>query len=102
MHCSEYLAETDLQKNSLQTVNHPHAIIYPAFSNFFVFHLKFVPGATISRGRRAWSESDDDEQVEKQVESSPIRENSAEMRESDGDVRESGDKLDGAAVNDEE
>ncbi|XP_015889352.2 protein CTR9 homolog [Ziziphus jujuba] len=63
-----------------------------------------VPGATISRRRQAWSESDDDdddEQVEKQPESSPIRENSVEMRESDGDVRDIVDKLDDA-VNDED
>lgn len=66
--------------------------------------MKVVPGATISRRRQAWSESDDDdddEQVEKQPESSPIRENSVEMRESDGDVRDIVDKLDDA-VNDED
>ncbi|KAF3439669.1 hypothetical protein FNV43_RR17947 [Rhamnella rubrinervis] len=58
-----------------------------------------APGATISRRRRAWSESDeDDEQVERQPESSPIIEDSV-----DGEVRGSGGKQDGdGAVNDED
>ncbi|KAK1365184.1 TPR-containing nuclear phosphoprotein that regulates K(+) uptake [Heracleum sosnowskyi] len=42
------------------------------------------PSAT-NRKRRAWSESEDDEPIMRQPESSPIRENSAEMQVSDGD-----------------
>ncbi|WOH08975.1 hypothetical protein DCAR_0728426 [Daucus carota subsp. sativus] len=38
-----------------------------------------------NRKRRAWSESDDDEPTTRHTESSPIRENSAEMQVSDGD-----------------
>lgn len=42
------------------------------------------PSAT-NRKRRAWSESEDDEPIMRQPESSPMRENSAEMQVSDGD-----------------
>ncbi|KAL8119913.1 hypothetical protein AgCh_017146 [Apium graveolens] len=38
-----------------------------------------------NRKRRAWSESEDDEPITRQPESSPTRENSAEMQVSDGD-----------------
>ncbi|KAM1173948.1 hypothetical protein TB2_026133 [Malus domestica] len=55
-----------------------------------------------ARRRRAFSESDDDEQPEHQPESSPVRENSAELQ-SDGEGREGGgDKLDGDAALDDE
>lgn len=54
--------------------------------NFFVLYILKVenPSAT-NRKRRAWSESEDDEPVMRQPESSPIRENSADMQVSDGD-----------------
>lgn len=42
------------------------------------------PSAT-NRKRRAWSESEDDEPIVQQPESSPINENSVEMQVSDGD-----------------
>lgn len=54
--------------------------------NVFVLYISKVenPSAT-NRKRRAWSESEDDEPITQQPESSPIRENSAEMQVSDGD-----------------
>lgn len=51
-----------------------------------------APSAAINRRRRAWSESDDDEPLDRMArERSPLagdRENSAELPESDGEVRE--------------
>jgi RNA polymerase-associated protein CTR9 len=51
-----------------------------------------APSSAINRRRRAWSESDEDEPPEMmQRESSPPagdRENSAELPESDGEIRE--------------
>lgn len=47
------------------------------------FNLKAVPGPTVGRRRRAWPSDDEDEQLEGQPESSPIRENSV-----DEEVRE--------------
>ncbi|KAF6139198.1 hypothetical protein GIB67_040345 [Kingdonia uniflora] len=46
------------------------------------------PSSAINRRRHAWSESEDDEPAERPVESTPIRENSAEIPESDGEARE--------------
>ena len=55
-----------------------------------------------ARRRRAFSESGDDEQPEQQPESSPVRENSAELQ-SNGEGREGGgDKLNGDANLDDE
>ncbi|XP_042498406.1 protein CTR9 homolog [Macadamia integrifolia] len=48
-----------------------------------------VPSSTINRRKWAWSESDEDEPAERQPESSPNRENSTELPESDGEIRES-------------
>ncbi|KAK7328850.1 hypothetical protein VNO77_22976 [Canavalia gladiata] len=58
-----------------------------------------APSSTISRRRQALSESDDDEPLQRQ--SSPIRENSADMQESDGEIRD-GDKTNGDDASDEE
>ncbi|KAL5098317.1 hypothetical protein RYX36_002644 [Vicia faba] len=44
------------------------------------------PSSTISRRRQALSESDDDEPIIRQ--SSPVRENSVDMQESDGEIRD--------------
>ncbi|KAM1290863.1 hypothetical protein EV1_017847 [Malus domestica] len=46
-----------------------------------------VAAQSTARRRRAFSESGDDEQPEQQPESSPVRENSAELQ-SDGEGRE--------------
>ncbi|KAF2304094.1 hypothetical protein GH714_027132 [Hevea brasiliensis] len=60
-----------------------------------------APSST-SRRRRAWSESDDDEALERKPQSSPVRENSAELQESDGEIREDVDKQHGDAAMDDE
>ncbi|GAU27975.1 hypothetical protein TSUD_373700 [Trifolium subterraneum] len=57
------------------------------------------PSSTISRRRQALSESDDDEPIIKQ--SSPVRENSVDMEESDGEIR-GGEKTHGDDASDEE
>lgn len=62
--------------------------------------LKAAPSSTIARRRQALSESDDDEPLQRQ--SSPIRENSADMQESDGEIRDGGDKTNGGDTSDEE
>ncbi|XP_027339223.1 protein CTR9 homolog isoform X2 [Abrus precatorius] len=58
-----------------------------------------APSSTIGRRRQALSESDDDEPLQRQ--SSPARENSADMQESDGEIRD-GDKRNGDDASDEE
>ncbi|KAF8401080.1 hypothetical protein HHK36_014383 [Tetracentron sinense] len=50
-----------------------------------------APMSAVNRRRRAWSESDEDEPSERQPGSSLNRENSAELPESDGEVREESD-----------
>lgn len=52
----------------------------------FLFLFKAGPSSTISRRRQALSESEDDEPIIRQ--SSPVRENSVDMQESDGEIRE--------------
>ncbi|XP_022729017.1 protein CTR9 homolog isoform X2 [Durio zibethinus] len=54
------------------------------------------------RRRRAWSESDDDETLQRGPESSPVRENSAELHLSDGEIREDNSKLNGDAALDDD
>lgn len=61
--------------------------------------IKAAPSSTISRRRQALSESEDDEPFQRQ--SSPVRENSADMQESDGEIRD-GDKTNGDDASDEE
>ncbi|XP_059634757.1 protein CTR9 homolog [Cornus florida] len=60
--------------------------------------------SNISRLRRAWSESDDDEPVQRLPESNLVRENYGEMQESDGEVRGDDEKVneDGAAADDDD
>ncbi|TKY72856.1 CTR9-like protein [Spatholobus suberectus] len=58
-----------------------------------------APSSSIARRRQALSESDDDEPFQKQ--SSPIRENSADMQLSDGEIRDD-DKTNGDGASDEE
>jgi RNA polymerase-associated protein CTR9 len=65
----------------------------------FLFLFKAGPSSTISRRRQALSESDDDEPIMKQ--SSPVRENSVDMEESDGEIR-GGEKTHGDDASDEE
>ncbi|KAA8523307.1 hypothetical protein F0562_009730 [Nyssa sinensis] len=60
-----------------------------------------APSSNTSRRRRAWSESDDDEPLQRLPESSPIGDNSGEMQESDGEVR-GGDKMNGDAADDDD
>ena len=48
--------------------------------------LKAEPSSTLMRRRRALSESGDDEPIIRH--SSPIRENSADLQESDGEIRD--------------
>lgn len=52
----------------------------------FLFLFKAGPSSTISRRRQALSESEDEEPIIRQ--SSPVRENSVDMQESDGEIRE--------------
>ncbi|KAK9275357.1 hypothetical protein L1049_022621 [Liquidambar formosana] len=61
-----------------------------------------APSSTTTRRRRAWSESDDDEPLGRQPESSPIRENSAELQESDREVRGYSDKPNAADAADDD
>ncbi|KAF7147473.1 hypothetical protein RHSIM_Rhsim03G0228800 [Rhododendron simsii] len=60
--------------------------------------------SNISRRRHAWSESDDDEPQQRQPQSSPNGELSAEMQLSDGEIGEDDDKLnaDAAAADEDE
>lgn len=51
-----------------------------------LFLFKAEPSSTVSRRRQALSESDDDEPIIKQ--SNPVRENSVDMQESDGEIRD--------------
>ncbi|XP_057971236.1 protein CTR9 homolog isoform X2 [Malania oleifera] len=57
-----------------------------------------APPSNASRRKQTWSDSDDDEILDRQQVASPIRENSAELQESDGEVRNNGDKLNGDAA----
>ena len=59
-----------------------------------------APSSSIARRRQALSESDDDEPL-LQRQSSPVRQNSADMQLSDGEIRD-GDKTNGDDGNDEE
>lgn len=61
-----------------------------------------APSSAAGRRRQAWSESDDDEPLQRGPESSPLRENSAELQESDGEIREDNSKLNRDAALDEE
>ncbi|XP_010261923.1 PREDICTED: protein CTR9 homolog [Nelumbo nucifera] len=61
-----------------------------------------APSSTIHRRRQAWSESDDDEPTQRQIESSPNRENSVELPESDREIREENDKTNKDAADDDE
>ena len=62
-----------------------------------------APSSGTGRRRRALSESDDDEPLQRGPGSSPIRENSAERQESDGEIREDNSELNrGAALDDDE
>ncbi|KAL6984578.1 Protein CTR9 [Sarracenia purpurea var. burkii] len=54
------------------------------------------------RQKRAWSESDDDEPQQRQPQSSPNGDNSAEMQLSDGEVGEDYDKLNGGDAADDD
>ena len=69
----------------------------------FFFVKVVAPSSAAGRWRRAWSESDDDDEpLQRGPESSPVRENSVELQES-GEIREDNSKLNrGAAVDDEE
>lgn len=58
-----------------------------------------MPSSTIARRRQALSESDDDEPLQRQ--SSPVRENSDDMQESDGEIRDR-DKTNGDDASEEE
>lgn len=60
---------------------------------------KAVPSSTAGRRRRAWSESDDDELLQRQPLS---RENSAELQQSDEEVTEDGHKPNGNAASEDE
>ncbi|KAK7281282.1 hypothetical protein RIF29_09115 [Crotalaria pallida] len=57
------------------------------------------PSSSIARRRQALSESDDDEPIMKQ--SSPVKENSADMQESDGEIRDR-DETNGNDASEEE
>jgi len=48
--------------------------------------FKAGPPSTISRRRQALSESDDDQPIMRQT--SPVREQSVDMEESDGEIRD--------------
>uniref|UniRef100_A0A5B7AH77 Uncharacterized protein n=1 Tax=Davidia involucrata TaxID=16924 RepID=A0A5B7AH77_DAVIN len=61
-----------------------------------------APSSNTSRRKRAWSESDDDEPLQRQPESSPIGDNSGEMQESDGEVRGDDGKMNGDASADDD
>lgn len=61
-----------------------------------------APSSTTARRRRALSESDDDEPFDRQTESSPVRENSAEVQGSDPEVMEGSGKLNEDAADDED
>lgn len=63
--------------------------------------MKAAPSST-GRRKRAWSESDDEEQVERRPQSSPIQENYAELQDSDGEDREDPDKQHGGTAVDDE
>ncbi|KAL2327259.1 hypothetical protein Fmac_020686 [Flemingia macrophylla] len=56
-----------------------------------------APSSSIARRRQALSESDDDEPLQRQT--SPVRENSADMQLSEGEIRD-GDKTNGDDVSD--
>lgn len=62
--------------------------------------MKAAP-SNISRRRHAWSESDDDEPQQRQPQSSPNGEHSAEMQLSDGEVG-GDDELNADAAADDE
>lgn len=91
----------------------PLPIFLPIQSEFFFlftyafmsvcFWVKAAP-SNISRRRHAWSESDDDEPQQRQPQSSPNGELSAEMQLSDGEIGGDDDKLnaDAAAADEDE
>ncbi|KAK8523258.1 hypothetical protein V6N13_113206 [Hibiscus sabdariffa] len=62
-----------------------------------------VPSSAAERRRRAWSESDDDDKPsQRRPESSPVRDNSTEQQESDGEIRGDNRKRNGGDALDEE
>ncbi|XVE97907.1 hypothetical protein REPUB_Repub03eG0059200 [Reevesia pubescens] len=61
-----------------------------------------APSSAAGRRRQAWSESDDDEPLQRGPESSPVRENSTELQGSDGEIREDNSKLNGGAALDDD
>ena len=73
-------------------------------SETLVVSLFFVKAGPSSgnRRKRAWSESDEDEPQDQRPESSLVRENSAEMQESDGEIKDDNDKPNGDAAEDDE
>ena len=68
----------------------------------FFFEKAVAPSSVAGRRRQAWSESDDDEPLQRGPESSPVRENSAELQESDGEIREDNSKINGGAALDDD
>ncbi|KAI9383316.1 hypothetical protein POPTR_013G064900v4 [Populus trichocarpa] len=76
--------------NELEPVNH---------------HLASLRGclaapSSAGRRKRAWSESDEDEISERKPQSSLLRENSADLQNSDGEFRDK--RQENAAVDDED
>ena len=56
-----------------------------------------------NRRKRAWSESDEDEPQDRRLESSPGRENSAEMQqESEGEIKDDNEKPNGDAAEEDD
>ena len=81
-----------------------HQLLNSIFWLRFIFFSweKAVPSSA-GRRRRAWSESDDDEVLDRKPQSSPVHGNSAEIQESDGEIREEAEKQYGdAAVEDDD
>lgn len=68
------------------------SLLTDVFSFFLLTLLKAAPSSTTGRRRRAWSESDDDEPLERQPLS---RENSPELRDSDEEVKDEGRRPNG-------
>lgn len=50
--------------------------------------VKAAPSSAMGRRRRAWEESDEDEPIDRQPDSSPARDNSTELQDNDAGVRD--------------
>lgn len=69
---------------------------------FVPFYVLKAGPSSGNRRKQAWSESDEDEPQDQRLESSPGRENSAEMQESEGEIKDEHDKPNGDAAEDDE